>query len=129
MAATRARACQRHASPSNVLVSRTSARSPSGKSCPTPLETLENRLLLAVVAQVNFQTAPPTPPTPAGYVPDSGLAYGDRQNGFSYGWWSAPLVGGVPTNPAPANNPSARNRLGGVSGQTPGLIYNTMVHF
>jgi hypothetical protein len=34
--------------------------------------------------KVNFQLA--TAQTPAGYLPDSGLAYGDRGNGYSYGW-------------------------------------------
>lgn len=35
-------------------------------------------------ASVNFQTA--TSPTPAGFLADSGAVFGDRGNGFSYGW-------------------------------------------
>ena len=35
--------------------------------------------------RVNFQT-PTFTPTPAGYFPDIGLIYGDRGNGFNYGW-------------------------------------------
>ena len=34
--------------------------------------------------KVNFQLA--TAPVPAGYLPDSGLAFGDRGNGYTYGW-------------------------------------------
>lgn len=34
--------------------------------------------------KVNFQTA--TAPVPEGYLPDSGEAYGERGNGWSYGW-------------------------------------------
>lgn len=37
-----------------------------------------------LVARVNFQ--PPAAETPSGYLPDSGAVYGDRGNGFSYGW-------------------------------------------
>ena len=35
--------------------------------------------------KVNFQTAS-APSVPAGYVADYGYAYGDRSNGFFYGW-------------------------------------------
>ncbi len=38
----------------------------------------------AFTVKVNFQLA--TAPVPPGYLPDSGLAFGDRGNGFSYGW-------------------------------------------
>jgi hypothetical protein len=89
------------------------------------IESLEDRLLLAVFAQVNFQTPPPTPAVPSGYVADSGLPYGDRGNGFTYGWWYAPAATGVAQ---PANNPAARNRTGGVSGQTPDIRYRTLDH-
>ncbi|MBA4366652.1 MAG: hypothetical protein C0403_03320 [Desulfobacterium sp.] len=34
--------------------------------------------------KVNFQ--PSASPVPAGYLKDSGLVYGDRGNGYSYGW-------------------------------------------
>ncbi len=34
--------------------------------------------------QINFQT--PTSTTPSGYLADTGLEYGDRGNGYSYGW-------------------------------------------
>ena len=37
-----------------------------------------------VVLKVNFQ--PATAETPAGYVADGGAVYGDRGNGFRYGW-------------------------------------------
>jgi beta-galactosidase len=35
-------------------------------------------------ARINFQ--PAGVPVPTGYVPDYGYAFGDRGNGFSYGW-------------------------------------------
>jgi hypothetical protein len=35
-------------------------------------------------AKVNFQTA--TVGAPDGYLPDGGLVYGDRGNGYTYGW-------------------------------------------
>lgn len=35
-------------------------------------------------ASVNFQTA--ASPTPAGFLADAGAVFGDRGNGFSYGW-------------------------------------------
>ncbi|MBN1817114.1 MAG: lamin tail domain-containing protein, partial [Sedimentisphaerales bacterium] len=39
--------------------------------------------------QVNFQ--PADSQTPAGYVPDSGAIFADRNNGYSYGWQSPNL--------------------------------------
>ena len=47
-------------------------------------ERLESRRLLAFALNVNFQPAGST--IPGGYVADSGLVYGDRGNGFKYGW-------------------------------------------
>src|SRR5687768_13184899 len=40
---------------------------------------------------VNFQ--PATAIVPAGYIADGGLAFGDRGNGFSYGWDAANTAG------------------------------------
>jgi len=37
-----------------------------------------------LVVKINFQLA--SAEVPAGYLPDSGLAFGDRGNGYSYGW-------------------------------------------
>jgi len=48
------------------------------------LEACEPRRLLSFSAAVNFQ--PVDSPTPAGYVADSGLAYGNRGSGYTYGW-------------------------------------------
>ena len=48
------------------------------------LEPLENRQLLSVSVKVNFQ--PPSSAVPAGYVADGGAAFGNRGNGFTYGW-------------------------------------------
>jgi hypothetical protein len=47
-------------------------------------ERLESRRLLAFSVGVNFQPAGSA--VPAGYVPDSGLTYANRGNGFTYGW-------------------------------------------
>jgi parallel beta-helix repeat protein len=48
------------------------------------LDALEARRLMAFVAHVGFQPrgAVPYP----GYVADQGAAFGDRQNGYAYGW-------------------------------------------
>ncbi len=37
-----------------------------------------------MVVKINFQTA--AAEVPAGYLADSGSAFGDRGNGYSYGW-------------------------------------------
>jgi len=50
---------------------------------PTPTPTLTPTPAMGGV-QVNFQ--PPTAEVPAGYLMDGGAAYGNRGNGFSYGW-------------------------------------------
>jgi N-acetylneuraminic acid mutarotase len=47
-------------------------------------ESLERRRLLAVPAAINFQSA--SAAVPAGYVADTGLAFGDRGGGFQFGW-------------------------------------------
>src|SRR5688572_861741 len=47
-------------------------------------ERLEARRLLAFSVGVNFQPAGSA--VPSGYVADSGAAYGNRGNGFTYGW-------------------------------------------
>lgn len=49
--------------------------------------------------RVNFQ--PAEAPVPYGYVPDSGAVYGDRGNGFTYGW-----VGAANTSAADGDYPS-----------------------
>src|SRR5213593_2299554 len=52
------------------------------------IEQLEPRALLhgdgGFYAAINFQ--PAGAPVPDGYLVDSGLAFGDRGNGLSYGW-------------------------------------------
>ncbi|MEO6434994.1 MAG: kelch repeat-containing protein [Tepidisphaeraceae bacterium] len=48
------------------------------------IESLETRRLLAFALNVNFQ--PASASVPAGYLADSGAAYGGRGNGFTYGW-------------------------------------------
>lgn len=48
------------------------------------VEALEPRVLLSFSLNVNFAPAGVT--APAGYVGDSGQVFGDRGNGYSYGW-------------------------------------------
>ncbi|MEM8873741.1 MAG: PKD domain-containing protein [Planctomycetota bacterium] len=50
------------------------------------LETLESRKLLSgnVDVKINFQ--PNWAPVPSGYEVDSGKTYGNRGNGYTYGW-------------------------------------------
>src|SRR5690348_10778667 len=66
-----------------VLHTRHIARRPGARFL---FEPCEPRWLLSVYAQVNFQPATPTAPAPAGFVVDSGQAFGNRGNGYSYGW-------------------------------------------
>lgn len=50
-----------------------------------PIESLESRILFdAFQVSVNFQ--PAKVPVPTGYVADTGALYGDRGNGYTYGW-------------------------------------------
>lgn len=61
--------------------------------------------------KVNFQAA--TAQTPAGYLPDTGLAYGNRGNGYTYGW-SRDITA------------DARERNNAIS---PDKRYDTFIHF
>ena len=48
-------------------------------------EPLEGRILFdGFSASINFQ--PAKAPVPAGYLADTGASYGDRGNGYTYGW-------------------------------------------
>ena len=49
------------------------------------IETLEDRRLLAGVA-VGINMQPAGAPVPAGYLADTGAGFGNRGNGYSYGW-------------------------------------------
>ena len=66
---------------------------------------------------INFSRATDT--APAGYTTDSGLGYGDKGNGYSYGWVSA-QDGVTPID----ISSTARNR--NISGV--GILENTLVH-
>src|SRR3954464_13811815 len=58
------------------------------------IENLEGRMLLhAGHLHVNVNFQPAAAAVPAGYVADGGLAYGDRGNGFIYGWDAANTTG------------------------------------
>jgi hypothetical protein len=50
----------------------------------TEAEPLEQRMMLAFTALVNFQ--PSGAAVPSGYVADTGATFADRGNGFAYGW-------------------------------------------
>jgi glucose/arabinose dehydrogenase/fibronectin type 3 domain-containing protein len=62
-------------------------------------------------ANVNFQ--PSGVPIPSGYVADTGLAFGDRGNGLSFGW-------------SQSNVESARDRD---APNSPDQRYDTLIHF
>ena len=70
------------------------SRSSSGFRRELRIEPLEQRLLLAGDTYlVNFQSQstgdPPIPtPIPTRYLPDTGLVFGNRGGGLSYGWSS-----------------------------------------
>src|SRR5687768_8227573 len=76
----------------------------------TAAEALEHRTLLAFVAHVNFQTS--SAAVPAGYVADSGYAFGLRGNGMTFGWNAA-------------NRDGARDRN---SSRSPDQRYDTLNH-
>ena len=46
----------------------------------------ENGVVITFDAKINFQLGGNPESTPNGYLADEGLAYGDRGNGYSYGW-------------------------------------------
>src|SRR5439155_14082652 len=48
------------------------------------IEACEPRRMLSFSVIVNFQ--PAASPVPTGYVADAGQAFGNRGNGYSYGW-------------------------------------------
>lgn len=61
-----------------------------GDGMPATLQTNEwsftaGALLPGQPVRVNFQT-PTFAPTPAGYLPDIGMVFGNRGNGYNYGW-------------------------------------------
>jgi N-acetylneuraminic acid mutarotase len=53
---------------------------------PLTLESLESRQLLHGVLDLHVNFQPASAAVPAGYVADSGQLYGDRGNGWVYGW-------------------------------------------
>ena len=63
----------------------------------------------ALFLRVNFQTANATPP--AGWLIDSGAAFGDRGNGEIYGWTGSP------------GNTRMRNNSG-----SPDMMHDTLIH-
>ena len=72
--------------------------------------------LLAAVAggetiKINFQ--PQESVTPRGYLPDSGRVFGDRHNGYAYGW----------------NRDISADARDRGSGNAPDQRYDTLVHF
>lgn len=77
-------------------------------SCVWNFTKSANDTLLAGDIQINFQTATST--TPQGYLPDDGAAFGDRGNGYSYGW-------------IPENIANTRERT-----STENAVFNTFNH-
>lgn len=50
------------------------------------VEQLEPRRLLHGDVNLTFNFQPASTPTPSGAIADSGLVFGDRGNGYAYGW-------------------------------------------
>lgn len=73
--------------PSTVVQYRLQASNPSGVS-PYAVYTLDVPATgyNVNIANVSNSTSTVTAPTPPGHVQDVGLVFGDRGNGFSYGW-------------------------------------------
>jgi outer membrane protein assembly factor BamB len=72
---------------------------------------------------INFQTA--TAPTYPGYLKDTGLAYGDRGNGYTYGW-SADISAGMRQRNA-ASSPDERYDTLAQPQQTGSATFNLAV--
>lgn len=72
--------------------------------------TVASPAIPPVSIKVNFQLA--GAPVPAGYLQDNGNAFGDRGNGYSYGW-------------NVDNTPTARDRN---AANSPDQRYDTLVH-
>lgn len=88
------------------------ANGPNLDNVTVTAENLEPRdeIYFEPVAKINFQPAPGTGglpggfTTPAGYLADTGAAYGNRGNGFTYGWVTE---GSVADGTANGTTPSA----------------------
>ena len=106
----------------SILSVKKQRRSAVARAAGWMVELLEERRLLTTFAHINFQTAPPNPAVPAGYLADVGLKFGDRGNGFTYGWWYAPSGTAVSVD-----NPAVRNR--GTINNTPDIRFRTFDHF
>ncbi len=50
----------------------------------SPYSAVASATTLTFSAKINFQ--PASAPMPTGYLPDGGLVYGNRGNGYTYGW-------------------------------------------
>ena len=50
------------------------------------VETLESRQLLHSALDATFSFQPASAPTPTNEIADTGAVYGDRGNGYTYGW-------------------------------------------
>ena len=76
-----------------------------------PTEALEGRLLMAAFGPVSINFQPADAPVPAGFLVDAGAAYGDRGNGYTYGWG--------------ANNATTRDRN---AANSPSQAHDTLIH-
>lgn len=88
----------------------TPSNTPIPSDTPTPTETPSETPTPSIQVSINFQRS--FDPIPAGYEVDGGNAFGDRGNGYSYGWSST-------------NTGNARDRD---NGSSPGQEYDTLNH-
>jgi hypothetical protein len=82
---------------------------PTSTDTATPLPTATATLVPFAVS-INFQTD--SAEVPPGYLPDSGAVYGDRGNGYSYGW----------------NEDNTGNTRDRDSSRSPDQRYDTLTH-
>ncbi len=66
--------------------------------------------------RINFSLPADVPPT--GYLTDSGLGFGDRENDYSYGWLTTDAI-----TPLDLSNRARNREVSGV-----GILQNTLVH-
>jgi Fibronectin type III domain len=95
----------------NMASNRPSRRQSNSGSQNRPLESLEQRRFLSLVAAINFQ--PAWAPAMPGMDVDSGQAFGRRTGTLSYGWDVA-----TPGATRDRNSPDVQNQA-----------YDTLIHF
>jgi len=87
-----------YAAPGDYILTVSATHTPTGQVTSS---TTSVHVSSPLNLKINFQLA--TSPTPAGFLPDSGAIFGDRGNGYRYGWNSD--VSSVARDRNAANSP------------------------